>query len=450
MINPEAVSTKRQANSFKVHGCYKVSKIKEKYSDCQDSYSLSTESTRVAISDGATQSFYSGLWSQILCDLYCSWPNPISHSQWNEWNEFARAQWIDEVNIKLGELKESGKPSWIECLNGIKLKKDAFATFIGISLDDLYLHGICIGDSCAILVRITKEDPTKEACCEAPSIIRIFPGLWQHSFDSRTTGLSSYNSDFHHLPEFFRIPIPVEKNDYRILLMTDALAHYVIDMEGKGLSILSSLLSLSTQEEFAQYIDISREAGLANDDTTLVVVEISDTADFSALDIGQRDIDRSRSLVIADPQVHERLADAINQDSVCQLQPSVDPLPLALPRSSLGAAEVNTFGSEIDSKQESSTLSQANTSSNESDQELQSENEIPDQSAIGFLNPTDKAEVRLLDSPLDKDKKISSRSISLPSLGKKNRINARRSPSTANNIFRRFCNSMKCFLRSQL
>jgi len=450
MSNPEAVSTERQVNTFKAHGCYKVSKIKEKYSDCQDSYSLSTESSRVAISDGATQSFYSGLWSQILCSLYCSWPKLISHSEWTEWNDVARARWIEEVNRKLGELKESGKPSWIECLNGIKIKKDAFATFIGISLDDSYLHGICIGDSCAMLVRITKEDPKKENCCEAPSIIRIFPGLWHHSFDSRTSGLSSYNSDFHHLPEFFDIPVPVEKSDYRILLMTDALAHFVIDMEEKGMSILSSLLSLSTQEEFAQYVDECRKTGLANDDTTLVVVEITDTADSSALGMGQGGIDHLRSLAITDPQVQERFVDAIHQDSVCQLQSSVDPLPLALPPSSLDAVEANTIISEIHSKQESYTLSQATISSNESDQELQSENEIPDQSATDFLNPPDKAEARLLDSSLDKDKKPSSRSISLPFEGKKNRINARQSPSTANNVFWRVFNSIKRFFRSQL
>lgn len=421
MTNLESETRELKVNSFKAHGCYKVSKIKEKHSDCQDSYSLSTERCRVAISDGATQSFYSGLWSHILCSLYCTWPKLISYSHWTEWNDAARVRWIEEVNKKLEELKGSGKPSWIECLNGIKLKKDAFATFIGISLEDSYLHGICIGDSCAMLVRITKETTDNEGFREAISIIRTFPGLWKHSFDSRTTGLSSYNSDLNHLPEFFQIPVPLEKNKYRILLMTDALAQYVLDREGEGTSIIHTLLSIGTQEEFAQYIDKCRETGLANDDTTLVVVEVTDSKVSSELGMRQDNIGRINSIPIDDPQVHEECANDTNQDPPYQsLQPSLVELPHALPPSTLRAEEAKTSASEIHNQQDSCILSQANISSNESEQISLPQTEIPSQSASGYVNLLNNAEARPNDSAPDNEKRLTSRSVSLPFPEKKN------------------------------
>jgi hypothetical protein len=451
MTNPDAVSTERQVNSFKAHGCYKVSKIKEKYSDCQDSYSLNTEMSRVAISDGATQSFYSGLWSQILCSLYCSWPKLISHNQWTEWNDVARAQWIEEVNIKLGELKDSGKPSWIECLNGIKLKKDAFATFIGISLEDSYLHGICIGDSCAMLVKQSPIDPDSEGCQEDHSITRIFPGLWRHSFDSRTTGLSSYNSESNHLPEFFHIPVPVGKEDYRILLMTDALAHYVIDMEHKGMSIISSLMSLSSQEEFAQYIDECRKTGLANDDATLVIVEITDIENSSELEKEQGGIDHTTSSTTHDLQVREELVDAVKETSIRHsLQPSVNPLPLALPSSSLKSLENRSTDSDVHIEHESSPLSQAHISTDAPKHQLQSENEIPDQDIVGYQSPLDKTDAKVLDSKLDNNKRPSSQSINLPPLpGKKKWISQLGSRRTVTKTFRRIYRRIERYLRPQ-
>jgi hypothetical protein len=457
MINPEAASTERPAYIFKAHGCYKVSKIKESPSDCQDSYSLSTERSRVAISDGATQSFYSGLWSQILCNLYCSWPKLISHSQWNDWNDAARSQWIEEVNNKLEELKEAGKPSWIECLNGIKLKKDAFATFIGISLEGSYLHGICIGDSCAMLVRITKKDPDKEECCESPSVIRILPGLWQHSFDSRTSGLSSYNSDLHHLPEFFGIPVPVDKNNFRILLMTDALAHYVIDMEKRGVSVVNHLLSLSTQEEFARYVDRCRETGLANDDTTLVVIEITDAADSSAFEKVQRDIDCTQLFPVNDLREEEGFVDAIIQDSSHQSPQLPGNLsPLALSPDSVGTAETEPTSSEIYAKEASFALSQGNKTLDESDQILHSDYVINEQTAIDSPSRLDDVEARILDSSSDKGIEPSPRPttrVLLPGEKAEEKktpsVEARRSSSNGINPLRQVYELMKRLLSSQ-
>lgn len=427
----EFSSTKNARNIFRSHGCFKTPKINEQFSDCQDSYALSTSGSRVAISDGATQSFYSGIWAQTLCDLYCSWPSPISQTQWVEWSSFAQSHWNKQVNEKLDELKKAGRPSWIECLNGLKLKKEAFATFVGITLGDSYLHGICIGDSCAMLVKQTQIDQCNLEYPRGNSIIRIFPGLWQHSFDSRTSGLSSYNSESHHLPEFFDIPIPADKEDYRILLMTDALADYVIKMERKGMSVLSSLLSIGNQDDFARYITESRETGLANDDVTLVIVEIANVDEpLAPIDI-LKNIEDTISSIADSQQAEEEHVDTSNESSGYQpLQPYLEPLPLALPPGSNRTMENRSPETNIHNRQEASPSCHNTNDLYEADEELQSMTKISSQTPTHDQSSSYQSNKKAHDTRLDNNIEASSPTIELPDFsGKKNEINLQKHPT---------------------
>ncbi len=260
---------------FSIYASYKISKIKEKFSDCQDSYGLSDDKLKIAISDGATQSFYSGPWAQILCNSYCSWPNPLSMQCWTEWLSSAQEKWINNMNQKLVELREQGKPSWIECLNGLEMKKDAFATFIGIRLDSSYIRGMAIGDSCALLIKHAAIDSAETGHSNSFTIVRAFPGLWRNTFSNNTIGLSSYTSYIAHMPEFFDVPIPQDGESYLIVLMTDAMAEYVMKKEMEGSSVVSELLALKNDEQFFEYVSAARNHGLANDDTTLVIAGIT-------------------------------------------------------------------------------------------------------------------------------------------------------------------------------
>lgn len=274
MNTPETSLSHHAEYSFKVEGCFRLAKINERIDNCQDYCLSDSNGLRIAISDGATQSFYSGLWSHILCDTYCSWPDLISPQNWFTWHETAQALWSKEIIKKLEILKTAGKPSWIECQNGLQLKREAFATFVGISVSSGYIHGICIGDSYAMLVRLKPASQKQDTQTRLASIDRIFPGKWEHSFSSRTIGLSSYKQDHPHMPEFFDIPIPNNNDSYRILLMTDALAEYTLKLESDGLPFISRLISLASESRFAEYIAECRKHGLANDDTSLLVAKI--------------------------------------------------------------------------------------------------------------------------------------------------------------------------------
>lgn len=272
---PTTFSYQHTEYSFEVECRFRLAKINEDIENCQDYYDSDPNGSRLAIADGATQSFYSGLWARILCGTYCLWPDTISPQNWVKWHESAQASWGKEVNNKLKILKATGKPSWIECQNGLNLKKDAFSTFVGMSLSNGYIRGICIGDSYAMLVRLTTSTQEQDAQTRSVSIIRLFPGTWQHLFGSRTTGLSSYKQDHPHMPEFFDIPIPDDSKSYRILLMTDALAEYTLKMESKGATFISKLLSLASESQFIECISECRKNGLANDDISLIVTRIS-------------------------------------------------------------------------------------------------------------------------------------------------------------------------------
>lgn len=280
MNAPTTSSQPYSEYSFQIGACFRLEKINEGIDSCQDYCDYDPKGLRICISDGATQSFYSGLWSHILCTTYCLWPNAISPQNWFSWHQSAQEVWAKEVHNKLQILKTTGKPSWIECQNGLKLKKEAFATFVGISVDSGYIRGMCIGDSYAMLVRLIPDPHKPDAESRQASIIRLFPGTWQHSFGSQTNGLSSYKQGNPHLPEFFDIPIPDDSESYRILLMTDALAEYTLKMESKGLAFITKLLSLNSEIEFAECISECRINGLANDDTSLLIAKIISQSDL--------------------------------------------------------------------------------------------------------------------------------------------------------------------------
>lgn len=46
----------------------------EKYSDCQDSFAVNGENKAIAVSDGISQTIFSGIWSEILTDAFVEKP----------------------------------------------------------------------------------------------------------------------------------------------------------------------------------------------------------------------------------------------------------------------------------------------------------------------------------------------------------------------------------------
>ena len=181
-------------------------KIDEDLSDCQDSTGADAHNGRFCISDGATQSFFSNLWSQELCKSFCGSVSAVNSSNWREWLEAAQVNWHQLVTDRCASLQLEKKISWIECSNGLSLKKPAYATFTGFTIENDFLKGISIGDSFAFLLKVANTGSCLPET-QAFVIERILPGLWRPDFSNRTEGLSSYNADTAYKPEFFETPI---------------------------------------------------------------------------------------------------------------------------------------------------------------------------------------------------------------------------------------------------
>jgi hypothetical protein len=250
-------------------------------SDCQDSTGADAHSGRFCISDGATQSFFSNLWSKELCNSFCASASVVNSSNWREWLEAAQVNWHQLVTDRCASLQHEKKVSWIECTNGLSLKKPAYATFLGFSIENDYLKGLSIGDSLAFLLKVKNAgDDLPET--QITAIERIFPGLWNPNFSNRTEGLSSYYADTEHKPEFFEIPIcPSVGSSIWILMMSDALAKYTYKAERKGSSILSDLVQLSSPAQFEQLVSELRASGMDNDDTSLLCIQVEYDAQYS-------------------------------------------------------------------------------------------------------------------------------------------------------------------------
>jgi serine/threonine protein phosphatase PrpC len=69
----------------------------ETISGCQDNFQSDTANNCFAIADGATQSFYSSIWSKLLVDYFCENPQ-IDKNNWQEW--------LESINKQYGEFHE--------------------------------------------------------------------------------------------------------------------------------------------------------------------------------------------------------------------------------------------------------------------------------------------------------------------------------------------------------
>ena len=75
----------------------------ETISGCQDNFSYNEAKNCFAIADGATQSFYSSIWSKLLVDYFCENPQ-IDKNNWQEWLELIQQKWLEEVRVAYSQI----------------------------------------------------------------------------------------------------------------------------------------------------------------------------------------------------------------------------------------------------------------------------------------------------------------------------------------------------------
>ena len=239
----------------------------ETISGCQDNFQSDTAKNCFAIADGATQSFYSSIWSKLLVDYFCENPQ-IDKENWQEWLKPIQEQWLEEVRNKLEIAKRDDNPARIEIQNLLNRFESATSTFIGLQFIENQAKISIVGDSCLFIFR-------------GNQLIQTYLLKKSTDFNNRPGyfGSRSKNNDYN--PKFLDIELKYKQHSDKLyfVLATDALAEYIFKHTEQLGDILTTLLKINTEQEFENFVKSARHNGtikMKNDDVTLMILEVSD------------------------------------------------------------------------------------------------------------------------------------------------------------------------------
>ncbi|MHB1423284.1 MAG: protein phosphatase 2C domain-containing protein [Gemmataceae bacterium] len=247
------------------------------WEECQDALAGDAEHGRFAIADGAAESPYSALWAHLLVEEFVRRTEHLPN--WADWLPSLQERWSAQVtvyerwaahsarpangDIQTTEAEDLSVPWYLEA----GLLQGAFATFLGLVIEEHRWYAAAVGDSCLFQVR---QD----------ELIHAFPVTRAADFSNAPWLVGSRTSPF-------EVP---HKNGLqqmgdcqprdRIWLMTDALAQWFLlesESGGKPWLTLEPLLYAadddSAQHAFAYWIEGLRSTRqLRNDDVTLLAL----------------------------------------------------------------------------------------------------------------------------------------------------------------------------------
>jgi hypothetical protein len=229
------------------------------FDECEDASAAAPDRGRFAVADGAAESFQGGLWARLLVDDFVR--GDEAHTDWGKWLPPLQARWAAEVGRRSAQGDRAG-PALPWYLEARLQQQGAFATFLGLTVESSNWQALAVGDSCLFHVR-------------AGRLLLAFPLTRAADFTSHPWLVGSRTSPAE-VPRKQGVRLQGDwRGGDRLLLMTDALAHWFLDDKeagGKPWQALEGLLS-GPEEAFADWVALQRGAGrLRNDDVTLLAV----------------------------------------------------------------------------------------------------------------------------------------------------------------------------------
>jgi hypothetical protein len=218
-----------------------------KAADIPNEDRVAHEGDTFALSDGASISYDSALWAQIVCARYVQSPHVTS-------------DWLDGCIVEFNTHHDRATMPWHK---EAAFDRGSFASLLGVRLMGTAIHIDAIGDSLAVLcdgnVRTDSFSYREvEQFDQAPMLLCTDPAKNPFFADGVLAG--EWMDDWSLEP----LQSP------RLLCMTDALGQWLLSREGNNSTEI--LFSLETPEAFAQFVLDERESGrLKRDDTTLLV-----------------------------------------------------------------------------------------------------------------------------------------------------------------------------------
>jgi hypothetical protein len=246
--------------------------------ECQDALAGDAERGRFAIADGAAESPYSALWAQLLVEEFVRqnerWPN------WANWLPTLQERWSAAICQPASALRpplvSSAENGWRLAEGGVPwylepgLYQGAFATFLGVVIEEQNWFAVAVGDSCLFQVR---QD----------ELISTFPVFRAADFSNAPWLVGSRTSPSEVPYKNGLQQLGVCQPRDRLWLMTDALAQWFLIQAESGAKpwlALESLLHASAdenaaQQAFAAWIEALRATRqLRNDDVALLAISL--------------------------------------------------------------------------------------------------------------------------------------------------------------------------------
>jgi len=252
--------------SFEVR-IFQTSKAGSKPEECEDALSFDPQGRLFAIADGATDSAFQRLWAGLLVKGFVSNPpdfsRPSSVKEWfGGWLKTQQEIWNN--NIDWNNIPFHG-------YNKAKMT-GGLATFLGIYFfpDKPIWKGIAFGD-CNLFQYMSSGE----------YLYDWKPIDYSEQFGSNPVALSSISPK----PELMLNHIAEIGDKYRkgdvFFLATDALAACLLkEIESSSNPIKDRLLTLKTPDEFETLVnELRSEKKLKNDDTSLIIIEITKAPD---------------------------------------------------------------------------------------------------------------------------------------------------------------------------
>ena len=200
-----------------------------------------------ALSDGASISYDSALWAQIICTRYIGDPA-------------VTPDWLTGCIGEFGTHHDRENLPWHK---EAAFDRGSFASLLGVTFADAAIHVEAIGDSIAVL-------------CEGSACTDTFPYRSSEQFDQAPMLLCTdpaknpFFNDGKLSNEYMCRWTLEQMQAPRLLCMTDALGQWLLSSPNPDATTL--LFSLDSEEAFGVFVIAEREAGrLKRDDTTLLV-----------------------------------------------------------------------------------------------------------------------------------------------------------------------------------
>ena len=239
----------------------------ERFSDCQDRFSVNPGTKSIAVSDGMSQSIFQKYWAQILAEKYtetADWvPNLESVRELSP-------SWDARVSRYLEEEEKAGRNPW-RAKGSIARGFSAGATILGVRFVNDEWSCDVLGDSCFILIRNNHIE--KLLTSEDVEAFDIYPDYYDSN--PKKTGKGTLKSESGKV-----LPGDV------ILLVSDPFSDFLLKNKGTDNEpiLVDRLIGVNSHDEFEAVVEEWRELGMHNDDSTLVIIKQDNSGDLNLID----------------------------------------------------------------------------------------------------------------------------------------------------------------------